>query len=148
MMGKRHREIVDWLVNDWGNDDRRICVVEGFSGVGKTEVAFELERRASVTARVDAPESGDLDDLLLALAEQLAANANLGLASTVSAGKSVVATFEALLLQPVCIVIDEFQRMLDKTKAAPITPVAPPTVNSTKVLEVSSMLAKYISTAG
>lgn len=124
MLGEKHREIVDWLVNDWSNDDRRICVVEGFSGVGKTEVAFELERRASVTARVDAPESGDLDDLLLALSEQLAASQNLGLANTVSAGRSVEAAFEALLLQPVCIVIDEFQRMLDKTKAAPIAPLA------------------------
>ena len=124
MLGEKHRAIVEWLANDWSSDDRRICVVEGFSGVGKTEVAYELERRTSVAARVDAPESGDLDDLLLALSEQLAASGNLELANTVSTGKSVEVAFEALLLKPVRIVIDEFQRMLNKTKAAPTAPVA------------------------
>lgn len=124
MLGARHKAILDWLVNDWTSNDRRICVVEGFSGVGKTEIAYELERRTSVAARIDAPESGDLDDLLLALSEQLAASGNLGLANTVAAGQSVEVAFEALLMQPVQIVIDEFQRMLDKSNAAPTAPVA------------------------
>ncbi|MFP3559262.1 glycosyltransferase [Paraburkholderia sp. SIMBA_049] len=124
MLGKKHREIVDWLVKDWGADGRRVCVIEGFSGVGKTEVAWEFEGHAPVTARIDVPETGDLDDLLLALSEQLAASGNADLANLVASGKSVESGFEALLLKPVCIVIDEFQRLVDTSKGAPIPAVA------------------------
>lgn len=124
MLGAKHQLVTDWLVNDWVSDNRRICVIEGFSGVGKTEVASEFERLGAVVAKVDAPESGDINDLMLILSEQLAAVNNIDLANAIAEGRTTDAAFEALLMKPGCIVIDEFQRMLDSTKSSPTTPIA------------------------
>jgi len=124
MLGEKHKAIANWLANDWCSDNRRICVIEGFSGVGKTEVASEFERLVPIDARVDAPESGELDDLLLDLSEQLAAKGHQELADAINCGKPTEAAFEAILLKPVRIVIDEFQRMVDTDQGSPVPRVA------------------------
>ncbi|MCU9952603.1 glycosyltransferase [Burkholderia sp. BKH01] len=120
MLGKKHQVIANWLVDDWKNDNRRVCVIEGFSGVGKTEVASEFERRAPIDARVDAPESGEIDDLMLDLAEQLAVQGHEELSNAINDGsKTTEAALESVLLKPVRIVIDEFQRMIDVSAGTP-----------------------------
>lgn len=124
MLGDKHKAIANWLVDDWSSDNCRVCVIEGFSGVGKTEVASEFERRVSIDARVDAPESGVLDDLMLDLSEQLAAKGHMELANAINCGKPTMAAFEAILLKPVCIVIDEFQRIVETDKGSPEARVA------------------------
>ena len=124
MLGENHRAIADWLVSKWDADSRRICVIEGFSGVGKTEVASDFERRAQIDARIDAPESGLLDDLLLELSEHLAAKGHMELANAINSGKAAEMAFETVLLKPVRIVIDEFQRMIDTSTGAPLPNVA------------------------
>lgn len=124
MLGKLHQEIADWLVDEWGVNDRRICVIEGFSGVGKTEVASEFERRVPVDARVDAPESGDLEDLMLDLSEQLAVKGHQEVAKAISNGRPTQAAFESVLLKPVRIVIDEFQRFIDTSTGIPFPRIA------------------------
>lgn len=124
MLGKKHRAITDWLVNHWAKGDRRVCVLEGFSGVGKTEVASEFERRAGADARVDAPESGSLDDLLLDISQQLAFKGEHEIASSIASGKSLEAAFEAVMMKPVRIIVDEFQRLVDLKVGSPDTRVA------------------------
>jgi len=124
MLGEKHREIANWLVDKWSSDSRCVCVIEGFSGVGKTEVASEFERRAQIDARIDAPESGTLDDLLLELSERLAAQSHTELADAINSGKSMEVAFESVLLKPVRIIIDEFQRMIDTGNGTPLNRVA------------------------
>lgn len=124
MIGEKHQAISNWLVNDWAADNRRICIIEGFSGVGKTEVAFEFEQKVSVDARVDAPESGDFDDLILALSEQLAIAGHIEVAKAVNKGGSVEIALEGVLQKPVRIVVDEFQRMIDTGSGSPSPRVA------------------------
>ena len=124
MLGEKHRAIVNWLVDEWRSDKHRVCVIEGFSGVGKSEVASEFERRVPIGARVDAPESGDIDDLMLDLSEQLAIQGHLELANAIDSGKSTKAAFEEVLLKSIHIVIDEFQRMVDMTTGAPVSQLA------------------------
>jgi glycosyltransferase involved in cell wall biosynthesis/tetratricopeptide (TPR) repeat protein len=124
MLGEKHRALANWLVDQWHSDKRCVCVIEGFSGVGKTEVASEFERRSSIDARVDAPESGSLDDLMLDLAEQLAAKGHEELANAIGSGGSAEIAFANTLLKPVRIVIDEFQRVVDTNNGAPFPPVA------------------------
>jgi glycosyltransferase involved in cell wall biosynthesis/tetratricopeptide (TPR) repeat protein len=124
MLGEKHKAIADWLVDKWNSDKNCVCVIEGFSGVGKTEVASEFERRTSLDARVDAPESGSLDDLMLDLAEQLAATGHGELASAINSGGSTETAFANILLKPVRIVIDEFQRMVDTNNGTPFPHVA------------------------
>jgi len=124
MLGEKHKAIANWLVDDWDADNGIVCVVEGFSGVGKSEVASEFERRKPIEARVDAPESGELDDLILDLSEQLAIKGHLELANAIDYGRSTEVAFEAVLQKPVHIVIDEFQRMVDITTGKPFLRVA------------------------
>lgn len=124
MFGEKHQAISSWLVNDWASDNRRICVIEGFSGVGKTEVAFEFEQQLSVDARIDAPESGDFDDLILGLSEQLAAAGHMEVAKAVSKGGSAEAALEGVLQKPVRVIVDEFQRMVDTSSGNPSPRVA------------------------
>lgn len=124
MIGEKHKAISSWLVSDWASDSRRICVIEGFSGVGKTEVAFEFEQKVSVDARVDAPESGDFDDLILGLSEQLAAAGHMEVAKAVTKGGSIEIALEGVLQKPVRIVVDEFQRMVDTSTGSPTPRVA------------------------
>ncbi len=124
MLGEKHQAIANWLIHEWSSVGFRVCAIEGFSGVGKTEVASEFERQVPIDARVDAPESGELDDLMLSLSEQLAAKGHLELMTAINEGMSVEAAFEAILLKPVYIVVDEFQRLIDTGTAAPITRVA------------------------
>lgn len=124
MLGENHKAIANWLADRWGSDKGLICVVEGFSGVGKSEIASELERRKPIEARVDAPESGEWDDLILDLSEQLAAKGHLELSEAIDSGKSTDVALETVLLKPVHIVIDEFQRMVDIAIGTPFTRVA------------------------
>ncbi|OAJ47909.1 glycosyltransferase [Pseudomonas marginalis] len=124
MLGEKHREIANWLVDNWSTDNRRICVIEGFSGVGKSEVASEVERRISIGARIDAPESGEIDDLMLDLSQQLAVQGHLELANAIDSGTSTELAFEQVLLKPVHIVIDEFQRMVDMATGTPYSRMA------------------------
>lgn len=124
MLGEKHQAISNWLVHDWISDNRRICVIEGFSGVGKTEVAFEFEQQLSVDARIDAPESGDFDDLILGLSEQLASAGHLEVAKAVTKGGNLETALEGVLQKPVRVVVDEFQRMVDTSSGNPLPRVA------------------------
>ncbi len=124
MLGEKHKAVVGWLVNEWSSNNHCVCVIEGFSGVGKTEVAFEYEQQVSIDARIDAPESGEIDDLLLDLSEQLAARGHTELAKAIDEGASAETALASLLLKPVRIVIDEFQRMVDTGAGIPFPRVA------------------------
>ncbi|HHK2171743.1 TPA: AAA family ATPase [Pseudomonas aeruginosa] len=124
MLGEKHQAITRWLINEWASDNRRVCVIEGFSGVGKTEVAFEFEQQLAVAARIDAPESGDFDDLILGLSEQLAAAGHMEVAKAVSKGGNAEAALEGVLQKPIRVIVDEFQRMVDTSSGNPSPRIA------------------------
>ena len=113
-LGEEYSTLVEWLCKDWWDSGPGICVIEGFSGVGKTRVAEEVEARLQqtqgvLTAWSECPEArtGMIDDLTLALAESFSSIGDDRLADTLD-----INTIPALLAKPTLLVIDEFQRSL------------------------------------
>ena len=41
-IGKSRAENLEWLVNVWLKDGPPVCFLQGFSGVGKTDLARDL----------------------------------------------------------------------------------------------------------
>ncbi|MDM8558245.1 AAA family ATPase [Candidatus Parabeggiatoa sp. HSG14] len=126
-MGQNQRKLLTWLREEWMGDGPNVCFIEGFSGVGKTRVARALSDSIGVTdttvVKVDMPEmeTNSIDDLLLDLASDLELNNHHQLADAVNKGEDLLKTFEQFLfLNPVLIIIDEFQRALMPNKAIPI----------------------------
>jgi hypothetical protein len=114
LLGEEYSALVEWLCKDWWASGPGICVIEGFSGVGKTRVAEEVETRLQqsqgvLTAWTECPEAriGLIDDLTLALAESFSAIGDDRLADTLD-----ISTIPTLLAKPTLLVIDEFQRSL------------------------------------
>lgn len=111
--GARHRETLGWLQGTWLDKGPTVCVVQGFPGVGKTRLASDfLADLTTPRGFVDFPESeGDpFDDLLLAVAGELAATGRPEMAEAVDRGQPLLAAFERTLQQEIVLVVDEFQR--------------------------------------
>jgi len=112
--GEEYSAIVGWLCEDWWNSGSGICVIEGFSGVGKTRLVEEVEKRLQQTKGVltvwsECPETrtGLIDDLILVLAESFSAIGDDRLAETLDTN-----IIPILLARSRLLVIDEFQRSL------------------------------------
>jgi hypothetical protein len=57
-VGKSRKENLDWLLNVWLKDGPPVCFLQGFSGVGKTDLARDFrefaERQQASQARCQA----------------------------------------------------------------------------------------------
>ena len=64
--------ILEWILGEWRQTGPTVCILEGFSGIGKTSVAQRARRAWSDRAvLVSAQESDDLETLLLLIAARL-----------------------------------------------------------------------------
>lgn len=120
LFGEQHRAICEWLVGDWWQKGPPVAAIQGFPGIGKTEIALRAitefkKAHANLPAVLfDCPESktGLADDLLLTLAEEIAAAGDTDLVKCLEAGEDVDLIFAKLLVPPRLIVLDEAQRLL------------------------------------
>jgi MoxR-like ATPase len=115
LIGKLQNKLLEQLRDEWLQRGRPVCVIEGFPGVGKTDLAEHLIAQSQrKCGYVECPEK-DIDatsDLLAHLGEKLA---TVGFPAVADAGQEQKAQLDALgqvLLDPLLIVIDEFQNTL------------------------------------
>jgi hypothetical protein len=128
LYGAEHNGLLDWLSGEWIAGGPPVCIVEGFPGVGKSEVAgrlgAKLAARDTPSVFLDMPEPGDsqVDDLILTLSEELALAGKLALAEAVNRGDgrdNLLRCIQEELREPLVIVIDEFQRAVAKESGEP-----------------------------
>ena len=108
-----------WLRDNWLPDGLPVCVIEGFSGVGKSRLARWLTRESSLPAvMVQIAEGGlGLDDALVELAVALD---DLGFpAMSMRDDGNLLKGLEEVLRRPVLLVIDNFEHMLDTATGLP-----------------------------
>lgn len=113
------RDEVVHSLRAWTVDGPQVCLLEGFSGVGKTWVAHELARTSPVPVIYESvPAEGyELEDLLFVLA---AAAEGAGLPVQESNGDLNVRTAIIVALREPCLVIlDDVQNLLDPVSRVP-----------------------------
>jgi hypothetical protein len=129
-LGKGQTELLAWLTGAWLSDAKAVCFLEGFSGIGKTTVARELEvrlRHSYKVVRVDMPEAeaDPVGDLLLEIATRLHELDHKEVAIAINDGRDRAAAALVNLLRSsaIVIVIDEFQRAIRRNEARPVPDV-------------------------
>jgi hypothetical protein len=113
------QQVRGWLESDWLREGPTVCILEGFSGVGKTRLAQDLVSSAHIPAfGVWAAEGGlAADDVILEIALCLE-----DLDDTTMSGRldgDLYAGLELIMDKDVLIVIDNFQDLLDKDLSMP-----------------------------
>src|SRR4051812_25505751 len=116
-LGKQHSTLVEWLVNDWWSSSAPVAVIQGFPGVGKTEIAIQamtmLDQKVPslLNILVHCPESilGIIDDLLLNIAEALAFVGDQEIMRRVEQGDNSSSIIRGIMTSPRLIIIDESQ---------------------------------------
>jgi len=125
LIGKEHNTHLDWLLNTWmtGNSNSPVCFLEGFPGTGKTTIANELLRQAAIikqtAIKITAPETDTdpTDDLLLDLAMELNSAGRDELAKAIENNRPLLDVLSNVVNDPILIIIDEFQRSMQGTRA-------------------------------
>ena len=124
LIGQNHTNLLNWLSQEWLHNRSAICFLEGFPGVGKSTLGYELARQVSgrdaiggygkwTAVKVDMPEGANaFEDLLLGLSEELSDEGHDKITDAIKDGKSLEQAFTVVLHRPILIVIDEFQRAL------------------------------------
>ncbi len=126
LIGSRHRQLLDWLAAEWLPGGPAVCCLEGFPGVGKTEIANALisrsrETHPSVYVTFPDTQSDAVTDFLWDLAGEMdAPEIADALGDPARATRAVVRRLES----PVLVVVDEFQRALQKN-GEPVAGIAP-----------------------
>ena len=135
LIGQTHLHLLQWLSQDWLQEGPPICFLEGFSGVGKSSLAYSLNGKVEghealgghgtwTAVKVDMPEGTNaVNELLLGLAEELSWAGHDKLADAVKEGKSLEEALKVVLRRPILIVVDEFQRALLPDTGQPIQPL-------------------------
>jgi AAA domain len=115
LIGQAQSDLLRQLRTEWLEHGRTVCAIEGFPGVGKTDLAERLIAQSERKfVYVECPEN-DIDataDLLAHLGEKLA---NLGYPAMADAGpepKSLLDALIHILSEPILIVLDEFQNTM------------------------------------
>ena len=107
----------------WVQDGPGIAMLEGFPGVGKSEVADALvawaRKQGRPGARIEVPSEGSTpdEDLLLGVAQEL--HDMVGADPLSGNGPVAPSVGRALRSAPVLVVIDEFQEVLSRTPGRP-----------------------------
>ncbi len=129
--GERRQQVAAELWRAWRDEGRGALILTGFSGVGKTEhVVRPLVARAksagSPAIHIDIPlHATDLDQELFGLlVQELYDSGAEALADAITTQPNLSSALRYLLRQGGLVVIDEFQRLLDRSVSRPIEPVA------------------------
>ena len=118
--GAGRQELFDWLTRGWFTEGPVACFVEGFPGVGKSDLAAALSTHVESTRGwtsiyVEVPDQAapSFNDALLEVAELLASRGKTEmLAAMAQANPNPAYALERALRDDVLIVIDETGRLL------------------------------------
>ncbi|MGI5187660.1 hypothetical protein ACQEVI_05885 [Promicromonospora sp. CA-289599] len=114
----REAEVLDWLLGEWRETGPSVCVLEGFSGIGKSIVAHKIRRAWDGPAvLVSASESDDIETLLLLIAAKLEAD-GVSIVADHPDGDFRAGLLELLATQAL-VVIDDFEAALDPESRLP-----------------------------
>ncbi|WP_264812007.1 AAA family ATPase, partial [Gluconacetobacter johannae] len=127
LFGEQHQALVEWLTGKWLKDGPPIAAIQGFPGLGKTAIAERVVAEIAgysneiTIVHFDCPDVTTtlVDDLVLKLAEELHAKGDEGVVEDLNNGADANEVFRKLLKRPRLIVLDEAQRLLNETDAAP-----------------------------
>jgi tetratricopeptide (TPR) repeat protein len=126
LIGQQHNDLADWYSRDWWNDGQAtISMLQGFPGSGKTEIADSVEQRIGrdrpnlrvIRCQFSQSCGGNLDDMLLLMAGELAQRGDERLAAD-----PTETTLLAVLIEPILFVIDEFQESFEEQLPHPPEP--------------------------
>ncbi|MEO3822747.1 hypothetical protein [Actinomadura sp. B10D3] len=110
-------ELLAWLMGDWQENGESVCVIQGFSGVGKSRIAMEVARNATVPNAFVAvsPGMAESDEILL----DIAAGLEQGGLPAMANEPDLRAGFAAAMKQSCLVVVDDFDVLLDPESRLP-----------------------------
>jgi tetratricopeptide (TPR) repeat protein len=138
-IGAKRKETLDWLVGVWLKEGPPVCFLQGFPGVGKTDLARDFRelaekqgewQRAVINEIADRPTPsviGSLTELSLLLSRQGLPEMERAffeervpnLASALERTPNPAFALEKALRRPVVIILDEAQRFFTAKSGAP-----------------------------
>lgn len=119
LFGEKHRELSRWLADAWWSEGLPVCVVGGLPGSGKTEIALQamdILKRADRTLpavhfNCIARHGDQVDDFLMMVAQELAADGDLEPLERLKQGDGIEAVAAQILTSRRLIVADEAQHL-------------------------------------
>ena len=129
-IGRNRAENLDWLVNEWLTTGPPVCFLQGFSGVGKTDLARDLRdaaekqncwEQAVINEISDRPTPSVIESLM----ELSATLSSQGLPEMErvlfeEANPNLAFALEKALQRPVIIILDEAQRFFKTDSGSPL----------------------------
>jgi len=129
-IGKNRAENLDWLLKVWLQEGPPVCFLQGFSGVGKTDLARDFRELAEKQGKWQQVVINEIADrptpsVLESLMELSATLSQQGLVEmeTVlfeSPDPNLAYAVEKALQRPVVIILDEAQRFFHADSGAPL----------------------------
>jgi tetratricopeptide (TPR) repeat protein len=129
-IGKSRADNLDWLTNDWLNQGPPVCFLQGFAGVGKTDLARDFREQAEkqgsrqlavineVADRATPSVLESLMELSLLLSQQGLPEMEQVLFE--QGNPNPAYALERALQRPVVIILDEAQRFFRIDSGAPL----------------------------
>ncbi|NVZ64811.1 glycosyltransferase [Pseudomonas gingeri] len=129
--GENRRQVLSWLTEHWLEDGPVVCFVEGFPGVGKSELSTELAMHVEqledwqVIIEEVVERAGALQGTLSDIAERLTTlGVETMLNTLLSEQPNPAFALEQALRKPVLIVLDEAQRLFKADTGEPQSDLA------------------------
>ncbi|MEI2718948.1 MAG: hypothetical protein V9E87_02215 [Gemmatimonadales bacterium] len=132
-IGRNRADNLDWFVNKWLPDGPPVCFLQGFSGVGKTDLARDLRdaaegqecwEQAVINEIADRPTPSVIESLM----ELSATLSRQGLPEMEQVlfeevNPNLAFGLEKALKRPVLIILDEAQRLFNTDSGSPLPEV-------------------------
>jgi tetratricopeptide (TPR) repeat protein len=119
LFGSQHQALAEWLATRWWSEDIPVAIIQGFPGIGKTEIALQAMHSIKASHpdlpacifRCPDTKVALADDLLLTIAEELADNGDGEILDRLERGEDTASIFAQLLTTPRLLVIDEAEKL-------------------------------------
>jgi tetratricopeptide (TPR) repeat protein len=128
--GRSRSEALDYFTRVWLKEGPPVCFLQGFSGVGKTDLAHQLIEQALASGLckhalieeiVDRPIPSVAESFQeLAAQMSLHGVSDMHLPSNPSGSANLALSFEKLLQVPIVLVLDQVQRFFRPNSTSPI----------------------------
>jgi len=127
--GRGRSETLDWLVRVWLHEGPPVCFLDGFPGVGKTDLALELLGQAERQGKWEHAVIDEIGDRSRSVTENLMEFSSRLSREGIREMEEVLwlqerpmlgHAFEKVLQRPVVIVMDQAQRLLVPDRGDPL----------------------------